>query len=243
MLRVATLAPAALHESVRGNLERGLVHNPFHFRPPPRRKRGRIHRQPLRSETAFHVIHVEQLAGEAPQIVQRTLRSLVALRCSVTELQHPVGGVSSVISRFLVRLGGNARQIGMRAMLQLVEDERGMDRYQALPYHSEGEIALRKFHDERIPVVDRLAEVRQSVLVTPLPFHLAGQVEEVVGLADEVERDVGERDVFLENGGMSTPFGEPVAEDEAVVTQPQEVLEEVGACLVTQNTRTPVGTL
>ncbi len=46
------------------------------------------------------------------------------------------------------------------------------------------------------------------------------------GMTDQVERDVGHRDVFLENRAVAAPLAQPMAEDEAVVTQSQQVLEK-----------------
>ena len=75
--------------------------------------------------------------------------------------------------------------------------------------------------------LDRVAEVRQRVLVAPLPFDLAGALQEQRRLADEVERDVGERDVLLEDRRVPAPLGQPVAQHEPVVAEPQQILEIV----------------
>jgi hypothetical protein len=47
-------------------------------------------------------------------------------------------------------------------------------------------------------------------------------------LPNQIQRDVGESNVFLEDGPVTAPFTEAVAEHEAVVAEPKEVLEEVG---------------
>lgn len=45
-------------------------------------------------------------------------------------------------------------------------------------------------------------------------------------LAEEIERDVGERDVLLENWSVPTPLGEAMPENEPVVAEAKTVLEE-----------------
>jgi len=47
-------------------------------------------------------------------------------------------------------------------------------------------------------------------------------------VSDEIERDVREGDVFLEDGRMTAPLGEPVPEHEAVVAEAKEILKNYG---------------
>ena len=46
-------------------------------------------------------------------------------------------------------------------------------------------------------------------------------------LPDEVERDVGEGDVFLEHRAVAAPFRQAMPQHQAVVAQSEEILEEV----------------
>ncbi len=44
-------------------------------------------------------------------------------------------------------------------------------------------------------------------------------------LPDQVEREVGEAEVDLEHRPMAAPFAEPLAEDQRVVAEPQQIIE------------------
>jgi hypothetical protein len=44
-------------------------------------------------------------------------------------------------------------------------------------------------------------------------------------VADQIERQVGGGDVFFEDRPVAAPLGKPVAEDEAIISETQEVLE------------------
>ena len=47
-------------------------------------------------------------------------------------------------------------------------------------------------------------------------------------MAEQVERDVAERDVLLELGGARDPRAELLREDQRVVAEPERVLRDVG---------------
>jgi hypothetical protein len=47
-------------------------------------------------------------------------------------------------------------------------------------------------------------------------------------LADEVERDVREREIFLDDRRVRRPGGEPLTEDERVISEAQRELGERG---------------
>ena len=49
--------------------------------------------------------------------------------------------------------------------------------------------------------------------------------EQQAGLADQVERHVGERQVFLEHRRAAAPFRQALAEDQGVVAEAQHVLD------------------
>ena len=59
-----------------------------------------------------------------------------------------------------------------------------------------------------------------------LPLDLGGKSQPHLRLADQVERGVGQRDVLLQHGGVAAPLADPVAEDQRVVSHPQEELEQ-----------------
>jgi len=81
-----------------------------------------------------------------------------------------------------------------------------------------------------------LAEERQPVLVRHRGtfgqrrehgrVRGGGPGQEQPGLAEEVERDVGQSDVLLQIRGVAAPLGEPLGEDEGVVAEHQAVRRE-----------------
>ena len=44
-------------------------------------------------------------------------------------------------------------------------------------------------------------------------------------LPDQVEREVGEAEVDLERRRMPAPFAEPLAEDQRIVAEPQQIID------------------
>jgi hypothetical protein len=101
------------------------------------------------------------------------------------------------------------------------------------------EVALGQLDHQCVPILAIGAQIGERILISPLGFNLARALQEQVRFANEVERDVRERDVLFENRTMSAPLAQPMAEDEPIVTEPKQVLEKVRA----QENRTPCGTL
>jgi hypothetical protein len=63
------------------------------------------------------------------------------------------------------------------------------------------------------------------IAIPSLVFDIARQVQEVGGLADQVERHIREAEVDLDRWGMTAPFGQALSEDEAVVAEPDQEIE------------------
>ena len=95
-----------------------------------------------------------------------------------------------------------------------------------LAHDREPEVAVRQLDEQHVAVVDGVAEIRERVLVASLPFDLARELEKQRRFADQVERDVGERDVLLEDRPVAAPLGQPMAEHEPVVGEAEEIGEE-----------------
>ena len=85
----------------------------------------------------------------------------------------------------------------------------------------DGEIAVRLLDQQHVAEVARVAQKGELVVVAALAFDLAGEVQPELRLADQVERDVGERDVFLQRRRMPAPFGQAMPEDQALSPRPQ----------------------
>ena len=67
----------------------------------------------------------------------------------------------------------------------------------------------------------------ERIRIASFSFRLAGEPEVKRRLTDEVERDVGERDVLFEDWSVPAPLGKAVAEYEAIVAYSEEIFEQV----------------
>jgi hypothetical protein len=52
---------------------------------------------------------------------------------------------------------------------------------------------------------------------------LRGVLVQQPGLADQIQRVVGHREIFFDDGAVATPFGVALPEDQRVVCQMQQV--------------------
>ena len=68
----------------------------------------------------------------------------------------------------------------------------------------EREIAIRQLHDQAVPPCRRVAQVGE--LVFGVAGERAGVAVEGSRLADQIERDIGERQFLLERRRMPGPF-------------------------------------
>src|SRR5688572_29563418 len=211
---------------IAGNCERRPVQDVSHDAVPSRLECREISADSCCGHLTLDLIDREHLAGESPQIVQRFLCPAMALRGSVAEAKDPLTRMPYVVPHFLESLRRNSGDFGMRAFLELLEHMIAVHVEQELPHYRERVVAFRKLDDLEVPVFHRLAEVRKIVLAPTLSLGLTGKLEKEGRLADEIERDVRERDVFLENGTVAAPFGHAVSENEAVIGQSQQVLEQ-----------------
>src|SRR4029077_3235838 len=159
---------------------------------------------------------------------QSRLGPPMTLLRTVAQPEDPVAAVAHVIASLLVRLGRDSGELGVGRPSEPVQQQHAPDVEEELPHDGAAEVAVGELDQLDVAVGDAVAEVGEGILVAPLPLYLAGQPEEVRRLPDEVERDVGERDVLLEDGAVTAPFGQPVAQDQAVVPQPEQILEEPG---------------
>ena len=98
--------------------------------------------------------------------------------------------------------------------------ERGIEQ---LPHQSLGEIAVGLLDQQQVAVLPDVTQVCELVLVILLAFDLGGIGVELARLADEVERDVGERHVLFQHRRMPAPFRQPVTEDQRIVGAAQGV--------------------
>ena len=219
-------APAAcLHPAVGGSRERRLGENGIDGRVPNRPARRRVGRDPLRDQSSpFHRT--------------RTIR-----RCTATARRAPPGRGGG-FPRCRRRAAPATRRRGANDSPPRAAPRRrcrrGSDRAsrssgaRTARYRRHREIAGRWSPRNRRSAARpaagcgrrRIAQIGQRILVAALAFERTGIVVKPPRLADQIEPDIGERQLLFEQRRMSAPFRQPVAEDQRVVSQPQYVIEE-----------------
>jgi hypothetical protein len=135
--------------------------------------------------------------------------------------------VPEVVTNLFVSLCRYTPDLFIRAVPQFVELMKAEDIEQELPDDRERKVAFRKLDNLKISKLDRFAKVGEGIRVPSLAFYFAGKAQIKRALSDQIERDVGERNVLLENRPVPAPLGESVPEHQTVVTQSQEILEQV----------------
>ena len=115
--------------------------------------------------------------------------------------------MANVIASFFVGFGGDAGQVLVRRPLELLQQQHTPGVEQKLSDDRAGVIAVRQLDQLDVAILDRVAEVSERILIPPLPFDLAGETEKIRCLADEIERDVGKRDVLFEHRPVPAPLG------------------------------------
>src|SRR6185312_100574 len=110
MLAVATGAAPLLHPLVLRQRQRRFVDNAGHGLEPLQFEACWIDCDAGLDQSALAVIDREHFAGEGPEIVDRTLRTGVALVGAVAEPYHPFGRVAQVIGALLLRLRRDGSQ-------------------------------------------------------------------------------------------------------------------------------------
>jgi hypothetical protein len=144
---------------------------------------------------------------------------------AVAEPHGPVGCVLQVVARLLQTLAcdrpelrvGRPGQRRPKRSLERREQEVAQDR--------PSEVAVRQLDDREVAELGLVAQERELVLVAPPAFQSAGMREQQARLADQVQRDVRQRDVLLDHGPVAAPLGEPLPEDERRIRDAHHVLD------------------
>src|SRR4051794_35794016 len=130
-----------------------------------------------------------------------------------------------MIPELLHGFRGDAGELLIAAPLQGLGLEQREDAEEELPDDGDGEVALRQLDEQRVSELHGIAQIRECIGVAPLSLDLCRKPEQERRLADEVERDVRQRDVLLEDRRMAAPLGETMAEDEPIVAETKQILE------------------
>ena len=166
------------------------------------------------------------------------------------------GGADVLPSRFSVRsrvheYGGRAYTVGPEAACVVFSDDGDrrlwrldlggggepipekplVDVEEQLTDDCVGEVAVGLLDEQQIGELALDATHGQVVLVSSLPFDLAGQRVQGTGDTEMVEGDVAQGDIELELGGVGDPLTEPLGHNHVVVgmgEQPGDLRIEVG---------------
>src|SRR5215472_11839539 len=100
-----------------------------------------------------------------------------------------------------------------------------------LPRHRVGVIAVRPLNQQQIAELAGIAEEGERVLaalnIGEPCLHLARVRIPEARLAEQVEPDVGERDVLLQYRPVPDPLAESLRQHEWTVAESQEIVEEL----------------
>ena len=176
-----------------------------------------------------------ELLGIGEQVVERCLDAGVRLVGAVTEAYQPIARMAQVVADFLLRLGGDGGEVGIGRLFQGFPEQRHQGAVQEVADDGRAvvEIALgvagertvaRQFKQRVVAELVRVAEVGQLVFRAVAALQRGDQLVEQAGLADQVEADVGQRDVLLEDGAVPAPLGIALAEDQGIVGEVQQVV-------------------
>jgi hypothetical protein len=135
----------------------------------------------------------------------------VALRRAVAEAQRPLLGVVPVVGHLVDGLGRQRGRLAAGGRECLVQQFL-VDREAELAGDGVGEVAVREFHQLHVVELVLLAQEGQLVLVP-------GERQQGAGLAQQVQRDVGEGDVLLQHRRVPGPLPQPLGQHQGVVAQ------------------------
>jgi hypothetical protein len=131
-----------------------------------------------------------------------------------------------MIRDFLHRLGRDGRDQLVLRSGEPLQQHLLPGREQELPRHGLGEIAVRLLDKPAIAEIEHVPPERKRIPVASPPFHLTRIIQEVRSLPDQVEGHIGEAQINLDRRRMPAPFRKPLAQDQAVVAEPQRIFEQ-----------------
>lgn len=188
-------------------------------------------RRSVYSDTARHqrllgLIGFEQLVDEAPMPIQAIHHSASAFLRAVSEPNEPIGAQLDMVAEFLDRLGSNRGEPGIRRAAQLLVEGELDAREKIMPGDRLSEVAIGLFDHETVAELKHVPTEGESVGIPATSFDFRRQFKEQRRLADQVKREVGKAEIDLDGWRMTTPFGQPLAQDQAVVTQAKQVIDQ-----------------
>ena len=130
-----------------------------------------------------------------------------------------------MIGDFLHRLARDVGQRGIRRGGDLLQQQLLPVREQELARDGLREIAVGLLDQKTVLEIEHVAKEREFVRVTPLAFRRARDAQEMRRLTDQIEPDIGERQIDLQHRRMPAPLRQPLTEDQRVVAEADGVVE------------------
>ncbi|MNC42869.1 hypothetical protein D3C75_917010 [compost metagenome] len=128
-----------------------------------------------------------------------------------------------MVGDFLQGLGGNpgdSRVAGLDQLLQHGEVPRVV---KELLGHGDGKVTVGLLDQQQVAVGALVTAERQGIGIPAIVEQLGGILQPVAGLADQIEADVHQGQLFLDGRGTATPFAEALALDQGAVAEQQQV--------------------
>src|SRR5512132_2508564 len=222
----ATPTAAGRGPRTLGRGEGRFVEHAYHPLVPLVAKTARVDAYPLRDHSLLKLVGTEKLVDTGPEAIHARLHTTMTLLGTVTQAPGPAGGMVLVVVDLLDRFArdsgdGRVDRVGQPRVEQTLvcgEEE--------LPGDGLREVAVGLFDELNVNEVALIPEKSEVVLGPARGLDLPRVRQQDAGLTEQVESDVGERDVFLELRGIRRPLAESLGEDERVVAQPQCILRD-----------------
>ena len=129
-----------------------------------------------------------------------------------------------MIGNLFRSLLGNCGNPLVRGFYQPAQLDRMPGVEQELAHQGAAEVAVGHLAQEHVAEIPYVAQEGEVVSGSAFALHFTGKAKPHLGLADQVQRGVGQRDVLFQHRCVAAPFADPVAEDQSVVPHPQQEL-------------------
>ena len=127
-----------------------------------------------------------------------------------------------MVARLFNRFGGDGGKLAVAAPGQAFVQRHVPGIHQVLAGNGVGEAAVWLLHQQDIAELAFVAAKRQRVFIA-LAFPFRGIGQEIARLAQQVETDIGEREVNFQLRRVAAPGAEALGEHQTVVAQTQGI--------------------
>src|SRR5205823_11941499 len=88
------------------------------------------------------------------------------------------------------------------------------------------EIAIRLLDQQAVAEIQSVAMEGERVGIAALSFDLAGETEKMRPLPQQIEADVGQREIDLQHRRVPGPFRQALTQDERVVAETNRMVKQ-----------------